>query len=77
MPYRILLRRDTLSNWIYNNPVLMSGEPGYETDTGKAKIGNGSTAWNSLSYALTGSAGTVTSVTELMLKVNLLKCLIF
>ena len=48
---RILLRRDTASNWTSGNPVLASGEVGYETNTGKFKIGNGSTAWTSLSYA--------------------------
>lgn len=56
-------RRGTAADWTSTNPTLAAGEFGYETDTGKAKIGNGSTAWNSLAYALTGSAGTVTSVT--------------
>jgi len=46
----IKIRRDTASNWATNNPVLASGEQGYETDTGKIKIGNNTTAWNSLSY---------------------------
>ncbi len=31
MPYRILLRRDNSATWLYNDPVLMTGEPGYET----------------------------------------------
>ena len=48
---RILLRRDTSSNWTSGNAVLASGEVGYETNTGKFKIGNGSTAWTSLTYA--------------------------
>lgn len=49
---KIKLRRDTAANWSNpsNNPILASGEPGYETDTGKLKIGNGSTVWNSLPY---------------------------
>jgi hypothetical protein len=46
----IQLRRDTAANWTSVNPTLASGEPGYETDTGKFKIGNGSTAWASLAY---------------------------
>ena len=33
-----------------NNPTLGAGEIGIETDTGRIKIGDGSTAWNSLSY---------------------------
>jgi hypothetical protein len=59
---QIQLRRDTAANWTSTNPTLASGEIGFETDTGKAKIGNGSSTWTALSYAITGSAGTVTSV---------------
>ena len=49
---KIKLRRDTAANWsnLANNPILASGEPGYETDTGRLKFGDGSTAWNSLPY---------------------------
>ena len=43
-------RRDTASGWTSANPTLLSGEIGFETDTKKVKIGDGSTAWNSLSY---------------------------
>lgn len=50
----IQLRRDTAANWAAANPVLASGEPGYETDTGLHKIGNGVSAWNALSYVVTG-----------------------
>lgn len=50
MPYRILLRRDSSAKWIQNDPVLMLGEPGYETDTRKLKIGDGQTPWSSLRY---------------------------
>lgn len=57
---QIQVRRGTASQWTSTNPTLASGEWGYETDTGKVKIGNGSTAWTSLGY--TGS-GTVTSIT--------------
>jgi hypothetical protein len=56
-------RRGTAAQWTAANPVLAAGEFGVETDTNKAKMGNGSTAWNSLSYIITGAAGTVTSVT--------------
>lgn len=54
MPRTILLalRRDTAANWTAANPVLASGEPGYETDTGKLKIGDGATAWGALGYFL-------------------------
>lgn len=45
-----LLRRDTASNWTKKNPVLREGEEGYETDTGKRKVGDGITEWNNLKY---------------------------
>lgn len=47
---QIQLRNDTAANWTSVNPVLAIGEFGVETDTSKVKIGNGSTAWNSLAY---------------------------
>lgn len=59
---QLQFRRGTAAQWTSTNPTLAAGEFGYETDTGKAKVGNGSTAWNSLSYAITGANGTVTSV---------------
>lgn len=43
-------RRDTAANWTSANPTLLNAEFGYETDTGKFKIGDGSTAWTSLAY---------------------------
>lgn len=43
-------RRDTASNWTTQNPTLLAGEIGYETDTGYIKVGDGSTAWTSLGY---------------------------
>ena len=47
---RFQLRRDTAANWTSNNPTLAAGEVGYESDTSKLKIGDGSTAWTSLGY---------------------------
>ena len=47
---RIYNRRDTASNWTTKNPILGSGEFGYETDTKKIKMGDGTTTWNSLPY---------------------------
>lgn len=60
MAYEIQLRRDTAANWTSADPTLASGEAGYETDTGKIKFGDGSTAWSGLSYfggTPSGSAG--------------------
>ena len=47
---RFRLRRFTASQWTTDNPVLLSAELGVETDTGKAKLGDSTTAWNSLDY---------------------------
>lgn len=52
----IQIRRDTAANWTSENPILAQGEMGYETDTGKLKFGDGSTAWSSLSYYSAGTA---------------------
>jgi hypothetical protein len=60
---QIQVRRGTASQWTSANPTLASGEWGFETDTLKTKIGNGSTAWNSLAYA-TGSVS-ISNVTGL------------
>lgn len=43
-------RRDTAANWTKVNPILASGEVGFETDTFKTKIGNGTAAWSALPY---------------------------
>jgi len=53
----IQLRRDTAANWTSTNPTLAAGEMGFETDTGKLKIGTGSTAWTPLAY--TTAAGSL------------------
>jgi len=47
---RIQLKRATASQWTAANTVLFAGEIGYETDTNKFKIGDGTTAWTSISY---------------------------
>jgi hypothetical protein len=60
---QVQVRRGTASQWTSANPTLASGEWGFETDTLKTKIGNGSTAWNSLAYA-TGSVS-ISNVTGL------------
>lgn len=59
MAFRIQIRRDDSAKWAINNPILLQGELGYETDTTYMKIGDGTTPWNDLAYwqgGLTGSA---------------------
>jgi len=62
---QIQVRRGTASQWTSANPTLAAGEWGFESDTGKVKIGNGSTAWNSLGYQGAGDIEGVTAGTGL------------
>ena len=43
-------KRGTAQRWIEVNPILQQGEPGFEYDTGKLKIGDGFTPWLTLPY---------------------------
>jgi hypothetical protein len=52
---KIQLRRGTAADWTSTNPLLASGEPGVEEDTGLFKIGNGADLWNDLEYPGDGS----------------------
>lgn len=47
----IQVRRGLAATWTSVNPILNSGEIGFETDTNQFKIGDGSTVWTSLAYA--------------------------
>lgn len=50
-------RRGLAATWTSKNPVLAYGEPGFEKDTYRLKIGDGTTAWNDLAYF--GGTGTI------------------
>ena len=50
MANRIQLRRGTSTEWIQFNPVLAEAEFGVEIDTGRFKIGDGATPWQTLKY---------------------------
>lgn len=52
MTNRMQQRRGTAALWTSRNPVLAAGEIGYETDTGRQKIGDGTTAWTALPYRI-------------------------
>ncbi len=55
MATRMQQRRGTAAQWSSANPILAAGEIGFETDTGKFKLGNGSSTWSSLNYFVDGS----------------------
>ena len=65
MSTRIQLRRDTAANWTSTNPILGQGEVGFEIDTYKLKIGDGTTVWNSLAYFASGSSVSFGTCTEI------------
>jgi hypothetical protein len=50
MSTRMQQRRGTSSQWTTSNPVLAAGEIGFETNTGKFKMGDGTSTWSALSY---------------------------
>lgn len=70
---KIQLRRDTAANWVTAQtnagatPILAAGEIGFETNTGKFKIGDGTTLWGSLKYVSDGSyiSGDATGIANL------------
>lgn len=77
MATRIQLRRDTTANWASSNPTLASGEIGIDTTLNIFKIGNGSTAWNSLAAFSGGGSsdwgdigGTITDQADLISAIN-------
>lgn len=52
----IELREGTEAEWTAKNPILRAGEPGFEIDTNRLKIGNGLNDWNNLDYLTGGSS---------------------
>jgi hypothetical protein len=70
---RIQLRRGTSSEWSSSNPILAPGEAGFETDTGKFKVGNGSSNWTALEYFANADAitsGLIDSAPEALNTLN-------
>lgn len=66
---QIKLRRDTSSAFASSNPILGNGEPAYETDTKKLKIGDGTTAYTQLEYFSAGGGGSTNITATLPLKI--------
>lgn len=61
---RIQLRRGLANDWTSADPTLAAGEVGLESDTGKFKFGDGSTAWITLPYALENTLGDYVLISE-------------
>lgn len=56
IPIRVQHKRMTASEWADSSLVLLDGELGVESDTGKIKVGNGHDLYSALLY-LTGPKG--------------------
>lgn len=56
IPIRVQHKRMSASDWASSTLVLLDGELGIESDTGKVKVGNGSDRFSALQY-LTGPKG--------------------
>lgn len=59
--YQIQVRRGTAAEWTAANTTLAAGEFGYETDSKRLKVGDGSAAWADLAYISPGPNSVVAS----------------
>jgi hypothetical protein len=67
MPVKTVIkhRNSAASVWTSTNPTLAVGEMGVESDTLKSKIGDGTTAWNSLAYTKAGAADSAAKASKI------------
>lgn len=70
MAIQIQLRRGTAAEWTSANPILAQGEFGYESDTTKFKVGNGTASWTALDYALGGDVLTTATASATYLTIS-------
>jgi len=76
MAVRQQQRRGTAAQWTSANPILSAAEIGYETDTNKFKIGDGTNRWSALSYfvdldtMIAGAPGLLNSLDEIAAAIN-------
>ena len=66
MAIRMQQRRGLAEQWLLADPVLVSGEIGFETDTNSFKIGDGVNSWNTLDY-FTNETGLAASLSDYIL----------
>jgi hypothetical protein len=74
---KIQVRKGIASDWNSANPVLASGEPGYDTTNSGLKIGNGSLSWSQLNYIGVLGTGTTNFIAKFTANQNLGNSLIF
>lgn len=54
-------KRGLASQWTSSNPFLLAGEIGFETDTKKMKLGDGTSNWNDLDYLVSSETNDATA----------------
>jgi hypothetical protein len=59
MAVRQQQRRGTAAQWTSANPILAAGEIGFETNTNKFKIGDGTNRWATLTYFTADAAAAI------------------
>ena len=64
------VRRGQSQVWADIDPILADGEPGYELDTHRLKIGDGEKSWNELPY-IGGSSTEIPELQEYVTKEEL------
>jgi len=59
-------RYDTTADWASNDPILLAGEIGWDTDLKQGKLGDGTTAWTALAFMfdVLGTAATAQTAAE-------------
>lgn len=62
--FGMTIKVDTAANLKKENPVLLKGQLGAESDTTYMKLGNGTTAWNDLSYSKAYTADSATKAAQ-------------
>lgn len=66
------VKRGTAARWEELNPILNPGEPGFEIDTFKLKIGNGSTPWKELPYVNDVDIATNADAMDLLAEIGII-----
>lgn len=66
MSVTIQFKRANAAHWMELNLVLEDGEPGFERDTHRFKIGDGKTAWKDLPY-INGNGDGQIAITEIVI----------
>ena len=65
MSFPLQLRHDVSTNWTSANPVLLSGEMGFDMDASRWKVGDGVHSWNALSYMAANQVVNGSTVSQL------------